>query len=192
MSKIKVVAISGSLRKDSYNHKLLNIAAGGAKTAGAEVTIVHLKDYPMPLFDEEIETKEGPPESAVKLKKLFIEADALLISSPEYNSSITAALKNAIDWISRSTKGEKPLSAFDGKVAALMSASPGGLGGLRGLVHLRSILGNLKVIVLPDQVAVGSAFEAFTDSGNLADEGKQKAILGLGQRVVDIAARLKT
>ncbi len=191
MEKIKVVAISGSLREDSYNRKLVHIAAEGAKAAGAEVTEVNLKDYPMPLFDEDLEAQSGSPEAATKLQRLFTDADAVIFGSPEYNSSITAALKNAIDWISRSGKGEKPLAAFDGKVAVIMSASPGGLGGLRGLVHLRSILGNLKMIVLPDQVAIGTAYEAFSESGNLNDEAKQKSIISLGRKAVDFASRLK-
>ena len=97
----------------------------------------------------------------MKLKKLFIEHHGFLISSPEYNSSISAVLKNAIDWISRPVAGEAPLAAFQFKAAALMSASPGALGGLRGLVHLRSILGNIGVLVLPTQVAISKGFEAF-------------------------------
>jgi chromate reductase, NAD(P)H dehydrogenase (quinone) len=108
------------------------------------------------------------PENGTKLKKLFIDHDGLLVASPEYNSSVTAVLKNVIDWVSRPAPGEPPLVAFRGKVATLMSASPGALGGLRGLVHLRSILGNIGVIVLPDQVAVARAHEALRPDGSLA------------------------
>ncbi len=125
-----------------------------AQSAGAEVTVVDLRDFPMPLFDEDLERDKGMPEAGGRLKKLLIEHDGFLISAPEYNSSITGVLKNSIDWASRSAPGERALAAFQGKFAALMSASPGALGGLRGLVHLRSILGNIGVFLLPDQIAV--------------------------------------
>ena len=118
------------------------MAADAARDAGAEVTLIDLRDLPLPLFDGDLEDKQGLPENAKKLKALLRAHDGLLISSPEYNSSITGVLKNAIDWASRAeTDDEPPLVCFRGKVAALLSASPGALGGLRGLVHLRAILG---------------------------------------------------
>ena len=122
-----------------------------AREAGGEVTLIDLKDFPLPLFDQDLEAEQGMPENGTRLKKLFIDHDGLLIASPEYNSSFPAVLKNAIDWVSRPAPGEPSLVAFRGKVATLMSASPGAQGGLRGLVHVRSILGNIGVIVLPDQ-----------------------------------------
>jgi NAD(P)H-dependent FMN reductase len=137
----RILALAGSLRRDSFNKKLVPIAAHGARKAGAEVTILDLKDFPLPLFDQDLEAEQGMPENGKKLKHFFIEHDGLLIASPEYNSSITGVLKNAIDWVSRPAPGEPPLVAFRGKVATLMSASPGALGGLRALVHVRSILG---------------------------------------------------
>ena len=146
----RILACAGSTRRESFNKKLVAIAAQGAREAGAEVTLIDLKDFPLPLFDQDLEAEQGMPENGKKLKKLFIDHDGLLIASPEYNSSFPAILKNAIDWVSRPAPGEPSLVAFRGKVATLMSASPGALGGLRGLVHVRSILGNLGVIVLPD------------------------------------------
>src|SRR5688572_18337049 len=134
MSAPRILAFAGSLRKDSYNKKLLAIAVQGARDAGAEVTVVELVDYPLPLFDEDLE-RAGTPENAKKLKQLFLEHDALLIASPEYNSSFTAITKNTIDWVSRSSPGEPGLAAYRGKTAAIIAASPGALGGLRGLVH---------------------------------------------------------
>jgi NAD(P)H-dependent FMN reductase len=113
-----------------------------------------------------------------------------LIASPEYNSSISAVLKNAIDWASRPAPNEPPLAAFAGKVAALMSASPGALGGLRGLVHLRSILGNIKVLVLPDQIAVSKAYEAFNADDTLKDEKQHQSIEKLGESLATILAKL--
>ena len=109
----------------------------------------------MPLFNQDLEEAEGPPENAGTLKAILLAHEGLLIASPEYNSSITPLLKNTIDWVSRAGEGDKALAAYEGKVAAVMSASPGRLGGLRGLVHLRSILSNIGVLVIPDQVGRG-------------------------------------
>lgn len=190
MSKPRILAFAGSARNDSYNGRLVRVAAEGARNAGADVTTVDLRDYPLPLFDEDIEREQGTPENATRLKQLFIEHDGLLIASPEYNSSITPLLKNTIDWVSRPAEGESPLAAYRGKVAALMAASPGGLGGLRGLVHVRSILANIGVIVLPDQVAIPRAFEAFDDAGRLKDEKKQAGVERLGKSVAEMLGKL--
>ena len=180
MSKPKILAFAGSARTDSYNHRLVQVAADGARAAGADVTVLNLKDFPLPIFDEDVE-REATPENAAKLKQLFLDHDGLLISSPEYNSSITPLLKNTIDWVSRPVEGEPRLAAYRGKVAALMAASPGGLGGLRGLVHVRSILSNIGVIVLPDQLAVSGVFDAFDDDGQLKDEKQQERVQNLGK-----------
>ncbi|MCA9243743.1 MAG: NAD(P)H-dependent oxidoreductase [Phycisphaerales bacterium] len=185
MSAPKILAFGGSLRADSFNQKLVSIAAGAAREAGAEVTLLRLSDYPLAVYNGDDEERDGLPANAVKLKKLFIESDGFLISSPEYNSSISAALKNTIDWVSRPAPNEPPLAGFAGKAAALMSASPGALGGLRGLVHVRAILGNIRVIVLPDQMAINSAHEAFDDRGALRDTSKQEIIRGLGRGLAE-------
>ncbi len=182
----KLIAIAGSLRKGSFNKKLIKIAAAGARKAGAEVTIIDLADYRLPLYDGDLEAEEGIPEKAQELKKLFIEHDGFLISSPEYNSSISGTFKNMIDWVSRPEKGEPNVVAFKGKAAAIMSASPGGLGGLRGLVHLRAILGNIGVLVLPDQVTVSNAHEAFNEDGQLKDPKKLEQALGLGKQLTEL------
>ncbi len=190
MAKPRILAFAGSARKDSYNARLVRIAAEGARKAGAEITVVDLGEYPLPLFDEDLERDQGIPANATRLKKLFLDHQGLLIASPEYNSSLTPLLKNTIDWVSRSAAGEAPLAAYRGKVAALMAASPGGLGGLRGLVHLRSILGNIGVIVLPDQIAVPRAFEAFGDQGQLNDTKQQARVHALGESVAKTLAKL--
>ena len=192
MSKPKILAFSGSARTESYNQKLVTIAAEAARAAGGEVTLINLRDFPMPLFDQDGEAATGMPEHAKRLKTLFREHDALLISAPEYNSSITPLLKNAIDWVSRTeAEGEPALVAYQGKVAALLSASPGGLGGLRGLVHVRSILGNIGVLVLPDQLSIPTAYEAFDDSGQLKDAGKTKQVQRIAKALVETTAKLK-
>lgn len=192
-AKPKILAFAGSARADSFNKKLVKIAAAGATKAGAEVTLIDLKRYPMPIYDGDLEQANGIPEPAAKFKKLMIEHDGLLISSPEYNSSISALLKNAIDWASRpGGEQEPPLAAFNDKVAGLMAASPGALGGLRGLVHLRAILGNINVLVLPGQRAVSKAHEAFNEDGSLKDAKLQEAIEGIGAKVAKTLAKLRS
>jgi chromate reductase, NAD(P)H dehydrogenase (quinone) len=187
----RILAFAGSLRRESFNKKLVAIAVSGARKVGADVTLIDLKDFPLSLFDQDLETEKGMPDNGAKLKKLFIDHDGLLIASPEYNSSVTAVLKNTIDWVSRPAPGEPPLVAFRGKVATLMSASPGALGGLRALVHVRSILGNIGVIVLPDQVAVAGAPQAFQPDGSLADPKQQADVEGLGRTLASFLTKLK-
>ncbi|HCE04147.1 MAG TPA: NADPH-dependent FMN reductase [Acidobacteria bacterium] len=182
----RVLAFAGSARTDSFNVKLVNIAAEGAREAEAEVTVLNLKDFPMPLFNQDLEAAEGPPEQATRLKGIMLAHEGLLIASPEYNSSISPLLKNTIDWVSRPADGEPMLAVYRDKVAAVMSASPGGLGGLRSLVHLRSILSNMGVLVIPDQVAVTQAHSAFDDHGNLLDAKRQTSVQGLGRSVVKL------
>lgn len=186
----RILAFAGSTRKDSFNKRLIRVGVEGARSTGADVTLIDLADYPLPLYDGDLESEHGLPDHARTLKDLFLEHDGLLISAPEYNSSITGVLKNTIDWVSRPVEGEAPLECFDGKVAGLMAASPGGLGGLRGLVHLRAILGNIKVIVLPEQQAVARAGEAFNDNGDLIDDKQRDAVQAIGRRVAEVIARL--
>lgn len=186
----RILAFGGSLREESYNHKLVSVAARGAEAAGAKVTLIRLGDYPLPVYDGDIEAREGLPDNARKLKQLMKEHDGFLISAPEYNSSVSGALKNAIDWASRREGDEGPLECFKGKTVVLMSASPGALGGLRGLVHLRAILGNIQALVLPEQKAVPKANEAFDLDGGIEDPALQEAIEGLGARLAEMLATL--
>ena len=173
----KILAFAGSTRKESINGKLLKVAVAAAQQAGADITLVDLADYPMPLFDQDLEASEGLPDGARQLKQLMVEADGFLIASPEYNSAFSPLLKNVIDWASRAeTADEPPLAAYRGKVAAIIAASPGALGGLRGLVFLRMLLGNLGVLVIPEQQAVSFGFKAFAEDGSLEDERNQAGI----------------
>jgi NAD(P)H-dependent FMN reductase len=191
MTTPRILAFGGSLRRDSWNQKLAAVAAAGAREAGAEVTLIALRDFPLPLFDQDVEDSDGMPVAAKQLKQLFREHHGFIIASPEYNSSITAALKNAIDWVSRAESDDEPsLVAFTGKSAVLCSASPGALGGLRGLVHVRAILGNIGVTVLPDQVAVSKAYEAFNEDGSLADEKMAGRVKKLGAHLTHQLAKL--
>ncbi len=172
----KILAFSGSLRKGSFNQQLVKIAAGGAEAAGAEVTVVNLRELPLPVYDADLEEAEGLPENARTLKALMKAHSGFLIASPENNSSLSAALKNAIDWASRREGDETPLVCFKDKTAVVMAASPGALGGLRGLNHLRSILTSIGVLVLPDQKAIPKAHEALAGNGTLNDAAQQESI----------------
>jgi chromate reductase, NAD(P)H dehydrogenase (quinone) len=176
----RILAFAGSARSGSFNKRLVAIATAGARAAGADVTLIDLRDYELPLYDGEAEERDGLPPNARKLKDVFLANQGLLISAPEYNSSITPLLKNTLDWVSRPVTGETPLNCFDGKVAALMSASPGALGGLRGLVHVRAILQNIRVLTIPEQIALPHAGEAFAADGSLKDAKQHAAIQGLG------------
>lgn len=189
MSQPRILGFAGSLRRDSFNKRAVKIAAAGAIAAGVEVTMRDLRDFPLPVFDEDLEAG-GTPDNAKKLKELFVQHQGLLIASPEYNSSITAVLKNTIDWVSRPAPNEPSLVGFQGKVAALLSASPGALGGLRGLVHLRAILGNIGVLVLPDQIAIAKAHEAFQADGSLKDAKQQAGVEALGKKLTEMLKKV--
>ena len=180
-----ILVFGGSLRAESYNQKLASLAAESAREAGADVTLISLRDFRLPLFDQDLEDTEGKSDAAKKLKALFSGADGFIIASPEYNSGITAALKNAIDWVSRADSAdEPPLSAFKGKTAAILSASPGGYGGARSLAQLRPLLENIGVAVLPEQVAVPKANEVFDAAGNLTDPASLAAVQALAVSLV--------
>jgi len=152
-----ILAFSGSLAKASWNQKLVTHAAEMARAKGANVTLVSLRDFDLPLLDTDLESEHGLPADALKLKDLMKAHDGFLIGCPEYNSSITAALKNAIDWASRPREGEAPLECFAGKVVGLCAASPGALGGVRGLDHVREILSNIQCLVAPRSRSIARA-----------------------------------
>jgi len=185
----KIIALSGSLRSESLNQKLVTIAAEGAKKAGAEVQLINLADFNIPLYSEDLEA-EGTPSSVNDLKHLFAQADGILIASPEYNGSISGVLKNALDWLSRPSNTADIGSAFQGKIAAIMATSPGGLGGLRGLNHLKDVLFNLGVLVYPNQIAVPSAYQAFNAEGRLNDSDMQQNVERLGADIEGLAAKI--
>lgn len=192
MTKPKILAFAGSTRTDSFNKKLVKIAATGAMEGGADVTVIDLRDFAMPLYDGDLEQQQGLPSTAKKLKDLMLSHQGLLISAPEYNSSISGVLKNTIDWVSRPSAGEEPLACFKGKVAGIMSASPGGLGGLRGLVHVRAILENISVLVIPDQIAVSKAHEVFNADGTLKDKKQEDQVKRIGSSVAKLLLKISS
>ena len=166
----KLLFLSGSIRGGSYNAMLARTAMEIAKSKGADVEYIDLKNYELPIYNGDIEARDGVPKAAQDLNKKFREANGFFIASPEYNSSISPLLKNTIDWMSRPAyQGDKPMEAFIGKVAAISAASIGGFGGMRGLVPLRLMLSNIGTQVLPQQVAVSFANKEFNDGGKLND-----------------------
>ncbi len=159
----KILAFSGSTRRDSWNRKLIALAADASRAAGAQTTLIDLADYPLPLYNGDEEARDGLPDNALRLKALFKAHDALLIASPEYNSSIPPLLKNTLDWVSREWQGESGLLPYRNKLAAILAASPGQYGGMRMLPHLRQVLNTLGVLVLPGQFSLAHAEAAFDE-----------------------------
>jgi NAD(P)H-dependent FMN reductase len=183
----KILAFAGSLREKSYNKRVLQVVIEGARKAGAEVTHIDLLDFEMPIYNADVQEKEGFPENAVKLQKLLLEHDGLLIASPEYNASLPAGLKNAIDWTSRANGDLKTVECFKGKVAAITTASPGAFGGIRCLGHLRDVLTIMLVNVLPSQIAVGKVHEMFDgDNAEMKDEKMRGILENLGKSLTDM------
>jgi len=185
--KPKILAFAGSLREHSYSKRVVRTAIKGAENAGAEVTYIDLRDYPMPIYNADDHEKDGFHVNAAKLQKLLSEHDGLLICSPEYNGSLSGALKNAIDWTSRQSDEFKMVEVFKGKFAAIMTESPGVFGGLRCLGHLRTVLSIMFVNVLPSEIAVGKVHTMFDGDGDEMTDEKMKKILGdLGASLVDM------
>jgi NAD(P)H-dependent FMN reductase len=189
---LKILILPGSARRDSVNRKLAAVAAGLVAEAGAEAVLIDPADFPLPLYDGDLEDAEGLPAAAEALKAKFIAADALVFVSPEYNSSLTPLMKNFIDWVSRAeSDDETPLAAYKGKVAGLLAASPGALGGLRGLVHLRSILGNLGMLVVPKQFALGGAYGKFDGEGRPTEAAVRDGVKAVVAEVLSVAGKLQ-
>lgn len=180
-----ILAFAGSARRESLNRKLLAVTIEAVRAAGGEVTLIDLNEFELPLYHGDREEAEGLPSNAVKLIELVNGHDGLLIASPEYNSFMTPLLKNTIDWISRAD--ENP---FAGKVAAVVSASPGALGGVRSLQHTRHLLLHLGCQVVPAQCLLPQAHQAFSGDGKLKDERTHKSVAALARQLVELAQRL--
>lgn len=187
----RILALAGSLRTGSFNRSLLRVGGEIARQAGAGVTIIDLKDYPLPIYDGDLEKREGIPENAMRLKEVFAGHDGFLFSCPEYNGSVTPLFKNTIDWASRPVDGKSGLAWARNKPAALLAASNGALGGLRGLYHARWVLQTIGMIVLPGQKALSRAATAFDAEGNLVDPKETDAVRGVVLPLVEIATRLR-
>jgi NAD(P)H-dependent FMN reductase len=190
MTTTRILAFAGSLRAGSLNKRLARVAAEGARAAGADVTVIDLRDYPLPIYDGDLEVTEGLPANARRLKDLFIAHQGLLIACPEYNGSITAVLKNTIDWVSRQDGAEAGTVPYEGKVVGLLAASPGAFGGVRVLDTVRTVLVNLGCIVVARRLALPRAHEAFDEAGAMRDPGQAAAVHAVAAEVVRVATRL--
>lgn len=186
----KILVFAGSARRDSLNRRLARLAAVAVTAAGGEATLIDLSEFDMPLYHGDLESAHGMPEAARRLKALFLAHQGLFIVSPENNASVSALLKNTLDWVSRPDSGQNGLAPCQGKVAALAAASPGALGGLRGLVHLRAILQAMNVMVISEQFALPRAHEAIGADGALADPRQQSSLAGVAARLVDVTRRM--
>jgi chromate reductase, NAD(P)H dehydrogenase (quinone) len=187
-NKARVLVFAGSLRNGSLNRKLAAAADLELQHAGLDSTLLDLREYPMPFYDADLESAGGLPEVARQLRDIVRAHDALVIASPEYNGSFPAVLKNVIDWISRPHSGEKPLAVFQGKIAGLLSASPGSGGGRRGLRHLRELLQNIGVSVMLSEVSIPGAADAFHDD-ELFREPERSA---LAKFIADLKGQLQS
>jgi NAD(P)H-dependent FMN reductase len=187
----RLLFFAGSTREGSYNKKLASLAHHIAEANGIEAVFVDLKDYPMPIYNGDIEAKDGPPERARAFKALLGEYQGVFIASPEYNSSVTPLLKNTLDWVTRvKAKGESGLEVFKSRVFAVSGASPGYYGTMRSLLHLRQILeAGMGATVIPQQIAVPRAMDAFEANGSLKDPAQQKLCASVVEALAVAAKR---
>lgn len=188
----KILVFAGSIRTGSFNARLAANAARQLALLEAEVTHISLADYPMPLYDGDLEARSGQPENAIKLKQLFMAHGGIFIASPEYNASVTPLLKNTLDWVSRVREGrETPLAAYKNRVFALGGASNGNYGAMRSLLALRQVLEiGCGALVIPDQIAVPRAADAYDENDNLKDEQTVSRLKGVLQRLMDVTRQL--
>ena len=187
---MRLLFFAGSAREASFNKKLALLGHNIAEANGIEAVFVELKDYPMPIYNGDIEAAEGPPEPARAFKALLGEYQGVFIASPEYNSSVTPLLKNTLDWVTRvRAKGETGLEVFKSRVFAISGASPGYYGGMRSLLNLRQILAvGIGALVIPEQIALPRAMDAFEADGSLKDRNQQEMLKGVVEALA-IAAR---
>jgi NAD(P)H-dependent FMN reductase len=188
----KILVIPGSLRTGSHNVRLAALAAKELALAEADVTRISLEDFPLPIYDADIDARSGQPASALQLKQMIMAHQGVFITSPEYSASVSPLLKNAIDWVSRVRgRGEPTYAAFKRRVFAIASASPGRAGGLRSLMALRQILElGCGALVIPEQIAVSNAAEAFDDDDNLRDAQLAGQLRAMAQRLIEVTRQL--
>ena len=181
----RILAFAGSARRESFNRKLLAVVANAASEAGAEVKVLDLNQWALPLYHGDLESEQGLPENARNLVELIAGHHGLLIASPEYNSMITPLLKNTLDWCTRADD-----DPFPGRVAAVVSASPGRFGGLRSMTQARQLLAHLGCHVIPEQCILPQADQAFDPAGQLTSERVQKSAENVARALVDVARKL--
>ena len=192
MASPKILVFAGSIRTGSFNARLAAVAAKRLAEAEADVSLISLADFPMPLYDGDLEGRSGPPEQALRLKRMFCAHHGVFIASPEYNASITPLLKNTLDWVSRVRDGkEPPLAAYRGRPFAIGGASNGTYGAMRSLLALRQVLEvGCGALVIPDHIAVREAAQAFDEVDELKDERNAERLKSVVHRLVEMARRL--
>ena len=186
MNTPKILAFAGSTRKESFNKRLAKIALLAADSAGADTTFIDLHDYDMPLYSGDFIAEHGMPDGVIAFKEMLKKHNGFLIASPEYNGSLTGTLKNAIDWATIKADDEERMACWNGKIVGLLAASPGGLGGIRGLSHLRTILAGIATFVLPNHLAVGNSTANLNNDTHIADENLQKQLNNLAIEMVRV------
>jgi NAD(P)H-dependent FMN reductase len=193
MANPKILVIPGSTRTGSHNVRLAALAEKELTLLDADVTRISLQDYALPIYDADADDRGGQPVNALKLKHMIMAHHGVFIASPEYSASVTPLLKNAIDWVSRvRERGDPTYAAFKNRVFAIASASPGRAGGLRSLMALRQILElGCGAFVIPEQVAIPNADQAFDDKDNLTDTGTANLLRAELARLLDVV-RLMT
>jgi len=194
MAQARILVFAGSARKDALSKRVAHAAHTAVIEAGGAATLIDLADYHAPLYNGDLEAAQGVPPETTRLLAQIEAHDGMLIASPEYNGSMTPLLVNTFDWISRIFAPPAPRNGLDvlaGMPVAITGSSPGALGGLRALFHLRDLLGNLGMLVLPKQLAVGKSNEAVTPEGVIVDERQRRVMFGVAKALVDTAAKLK-
>ena len=190
MSTPKILVFAGSVRTGSMNAQLAALAAKEFALAGADTTRISLLDFPMPIYDGDLENRSGPPEAAIMLKKMMQQHQGIFIASPEYNASITQLLKNTLDWVSRVREGrDPPLAVYKDRAFAIGGASNGQYGAMRSLLAVRQMLEiGCGALVIPDQIAVSRAADAFDEMDNFKDESNSKRLKGVVQSLIQFAS----
>ena len=190
MAALKILVIPGSLRSGSHNVKLAAVAAYEFARAGAEVTRISLGDFPLPIYDGDLQARSGVPKNAVNLKRMIASHHGVLLVTPEYNSSVPPLVKNTIDWITRvQDANESRGQVFREKPFAIAAASESRLGGSRALSALRLILSACQATVIPGQLALSFADQAYDDMDRLKNPSDIEAMRALVRQLIEVSQR---
>jgi chromate reductase, NAD(P)H dehydrogenase (quinone) len=191
MSALKILVIPGSLRTGSLNARLAAAIAYQFVQAGAEVTRISLADFPLPIYDGDLQSKSGVPKNAVNLKRMIGVHHGVLIVTPEYNSSVPPLVKNTIDWVTRVQDSQESRGqVFRERAFAIAAASESRLGGTRSLAALRLILTACRATVIPNQLALSHAGEAYDDMDRLKHPADIEALNALVRQLIDVSQRM--
>jgi NAD(P)H-dependent FMN reductase len=191
MSALKILVIPGSLRSGSLNAKLAAVAAHALAQEGAEITRISLGDFPLPIYDGDLQAKSGVPKNAVNLKRMIAAHHGVLLVTPEYNSSVPALVKNSIDWVSRvQDPNESRGQVFRERAFAIAAASGNRLGGARALAALRLILTACHAMVVPNQLALPFADDAYDDKDRLKHTPDIEALNAMVRQLIEFSQRM--